>query len=98
MSPAGVFVMSPVFSDEITDPTRPERRRNQRDVPAELADARMISADQWAKLCGVTKRQVFRWQDAGHLPAPDLSIGQVRRWKTESFRSWQNSQEPDRSG
>lgn len=69
----------------------PRRRRNHREVPDELIDDRMISADQWAATCGVTKRQVFRWQDSGYIPEPDLNIGQIRRWSIATFRAWLNS-------
>jgi len=66
----------------------PQRRRNRKEIPSELLDDRMLSADEWAAVCGVSKRQVFRWQDSGHMPAPDLSIGQVRRWKSGTLRAW----------
>jgi hypothetical protein len=64
------------------------RRRNRRGVPPELDGDRMVSADEWAATCGVTKRQFFRWQAAGHVPIPDLSIGQIRRWKLSTLRAW----------
>src|SRR5437764_15338871 len=70
----------------------PQRRRNRKEIPPELLDDRMISADQWAAACGVSKRQIFRWQDAGRMPAPDLSINQVLRWKIATLRAWMNSQ------
>ena len=71
---------------------RPQRRRNRKEIPQELLDERMISADEWAAACGVSKRQIFRWQDAGRMPVPDLSIDQVRRWKIATLRAWMDSQ------
>jgi len=70
----------------------PQRRRNRKEIPPELLDDRMISADQWAAACGVSKRQIFRWQDAGRMPAPDLRIDQVVRWKLATLRGWMDSQ------
>jgi predicted DNA-binding transcriptional regulator AlpA len=72
-------------------PAKPQRRRNRREVPAEMAGERLISADEWAAACGVSKRQFFRWQEQGHVPLPDLSIGQVRRWRLSTMRSWMES-------
>jgi predicted DNA-binding transcriptional regulator AlpA len=80
---------------EISDAWRmegPQRRRNRKEIPPELLDDRMISADQWAAACGVSKRQIFRWQDAGRMPAPDLRIDQVVRWKLGTLRAWMDSQ------
>ena len=69
-----------------------KRQRNRREVPPEVAGDRYVSADEWANFCGVTKRQIFRWISAGHLPPFDFRLGQVRRWKMSTLKKWNDDQ------
>ena len=64
------------------------RQRNRREVPTEISGDRLISIDEWAVTCGVTKRQVFRWISAGSVPPAGFSLGQVRRWKLSTLKLW----------
>jgi predicted DNA-binding transcriptional regulator AlpA len=65
------------------------RQRNRREVPDVLRENAFVDAGQFAEVIGISKRQLFRWMELGHIPDYDLKIGQTCRWKISTVRKWQ---------
>jgi hypothetical protein len=63
------------------------REKIDSDVPAALANDRLVDAGQLAALIGVDKRTIFRWKAAGHVPGYDFQCGQTCRWKISTVRN-----------
>ncbi|MFH1743009.1 MAG: helix-turn-helix domain-containing protein [bacterium] len=56
-------------------------------------DTRSISPDllriaDIAVKTRISERTLWRLIAAGKFPGPDLSIGRIRRWKTQTIDSW----------
>ena len=49
--------------------------------------ARLMSVAEVADLLGICRRTVWRWAEAGRLPAP-VTIGRVRRWRADVLMNW----------
>ena len=49
--------------------------------------ARLLDVGEVAGLLGVCRRSIWRWADAGRLPAP-LTVGRVRRWHPDVIARW----------
>ena len=41
-----------------------------------------------AATLGVSRRAIERERSAGRFPAPDLTIGRMPLWRTETIRNW----------
>jgi excisionase family DNA binding protein len=48
----------------------------------------MLTIDDWARILNVSRRLVERQRAAGKLPAPDLHIGKLPRWRPSTVRAW----------
>lgn len=70
------------------------RQRGRRDVPDALREDAFISANQFAELIGISKRQLYRWLESGYVPDYDLKIGQTCRWKISTVKAWQVRNNP----
>ncbi len=49
---------------------------------------RMLSPNDLAALLNVSKRTVQTLRAAGRLPAPDLHIRKILRWRPETITNW----------
>ncbi len=48
----------------------------------------MLTPAEFARLLNISRRTFQTWRAAGKLPSPDLQIGKVIRWKTETINEW----------
>jgi prophage regulatory protein len=55
----------------------------------------LLTARALAGLLSVSRRQVFRLNSAGKLPAP-IRIGGVVRWSAQQISDWLSAGAPDR--
>jgi len=55
----------------------------------------MIDAKGLAAMLSLSKRQVFRLNSCGKIPAP-IRIGGAVRWPAEEISAWLNAGAPDR--
>jgi len=55
----------------------------------------LISVKEVAAMLSLSKRQIFRLNSCGKIPAP-LRIGGAVRWSAEQISSWLASGAPDR--
>ena len=56
---------------------------------------RLISAKELARMLSLSKRQVFRLNSCGKIPAP-IRIGGAVRWSAEEISAWLAAGAPDR--
>jgi len=55
----------------------------------------LLSAKELGKVLSLSKRQVFRLNSCGKIPAP-LRIGGSVRWSEQTIRTWMSYGTPDR--
>jgi len=55
---------------------------NQADTPL------LVSADEAAAMCGVSRATWFNWQATGQIPRPCLAKGRIRRWSRQTIERW----------
>jgi excisionase family DNA binding protein len=67
-----------------TSPAATRRRPRLSDVIIKLA----WSADDVARLLGLSRRWIERELSAGRFPAPDLRCGRRILWRPETVRAW----------
>jgi excisionase family DNA binding protein len=48
----------------------------------------LMGISDMAQLLRVSRRTVERLLSAGRMPAPDIVIGRLPRWRAESIRGW----------
>jgi predicted DNA-binding transcriptional regulator AlpA len=60
-----------------------------------INDIQLISAKQLAEKLCLSKRQIFRLNSLGKLPAP-IRIGGSVRWKESEIAAWLAAGAPDR--
>jgi predicted DNA-binding transcriptional regulator AlpA len=56
---------------------------------------RLLSATMLGEMLSLSKRQVFRLNSCGKIPAP-LRIGGAVRWSAEEISAWLAASAPDR--
>lgn len=78
----------------MSHPTTPDAPTPPKSRPA-LAAAGiqpMLSLDDLAAALSCSRRLVDRLKSAGKLPAPDLKVGRMPRWRPETIRRWIDAQ------
>jgi len=48
----------------------------------------LLSADDLANLCSVSRATIWRWLSSGRIPGPTLRQGQVVRWSRTVVEEW----------
>ncbi len=56
----------------------------------------LLTADEVAKMCGMSKSAFLRLADSGKTPA-SIKLERLRRWKREEILAWIAAGCPDRS-
>ena len=56
---------------------------------------KLLTAEALGQLLSLSKRQIFRLNSCGKIPAP-LRIGGSIRWSTEEISAWLAASAPDR--
>ncbi len=52
-----------------------------------LNEDSLLTYNELSKILKITPRTLYRWVDAGTIPAPKR-IGGVARWKNEDIQTW----------
>jgi predicted DNA-binding transcriptional regulator AlpA len=52
----------------------------------------LLSQDDFARVLNIGRRTFARLRSAGKIPAPDLIVGVMPRWRPETVRTWLESQ------
>ena len=52
---------------------------------------KMLGPSDFVSLLNISRRTFQTWRAAGKLPQPDLHIGKVIRWKSETIQEWLNN-------
>ncbi|AQT68312.1 putative transcriptional regulator [Anaerohalosphaera lusitana] len=68
--------------------------QNKREGEAE-PQIRLITAEQFGHILGLSKRQIFRLNATGRVPKP-LKIGGAVRWNKGEIHAWLQKGAPDR--
>lgn len=55
----------------------------------------LLSAKALAKMLSLSKRQIFRLNSSGRIPAP-IKIGGSVRWSAQEISTWLAASAPDR--
>jgi predicted DNA-binding transcriptional regulator AlpA len=50
--------------------------------------AALLTAEDFRRILSIGRRTFQTWRAAGRLPAPDLEIGKVLRWRPETVEAW----------
>jgi len=56
----------------------------------------LLSAEAVGKMLSLSKRQIFRLNSCGKIPAP-IRIGGATRWSVEEISAWLAAGAPDRN-
>ena len=52
-----------------------------------MSEDRLLDVSEVASLLGVSARGVWRWRDAGSIPAP-VTLGRLVRWRHSEIMEW----------
>ena len=52
-----------------------------------MTDQQLLRAADVSRLLNISKRQVYRLADAGHLPGR-VKLGKLTRWDREAIEKW----------
>ncbi|MCZ2110506.1 MAG: helix-turn-helix domain-containing protein, partial [Dehalococcoidia bacterium] len=53
-------------------------------------DEHLLSPREFQAFLGVSRRTFQSWRAGGKLPAPDLHIGRILRWRPSTVTNWLN--------
>ena len=48
----------------------------------------LLSPKEFARLLGIGRRTFQTWRASDKLPAPDLHVGKIIRWRPETVQRW----------
>ncbi len=65
------------------------------DVQATSTPSQLLTAKDLAKMLSLSKRQIFRLNSCGKIPAP-IRIGGAVRWFAQEIAAWLAAGAPDR--
>ena len=67
----------------------------EKDIETASQTCQLLSAKALAKILSLSKRQIFRLNSCGKIPAP-IRIGGAVRWSAEEISAWLAAGAPDR--